>query len=515
MGDLLGGCRRDAGGDLMAVISIFGGGLESSPTDGVKGVLGMTAAAAPPDGTLGAPRAGLRGLQGEPGTSLDVFIPSNAAIDTTVFFPANASRSWCALHFEKFFASAGITDGANYRAARIYFGTTVFRELRLHTQVNVSDATGTANAAVMTNDTTLTDTRVTWTPNQWIGKWCVCNGKKMKISSNTATVLTGTAGWVGGGNPGNGSAWQITTIQWWLEIIDNAGTSGGDTSSTYFEFDDTRTWVIDWEFKPTPGSVENKLSVDGVPKVSTTTGTSIDPTTSVVRYLIGRTAVAKTDDWANDACDYNGVFFDNLTQTDWDVFPPPYTQHVADRPFVTYRQPLIGQTPTYDQWTKVGDTDAAAVLDEIRDADNTDYIERTALAGGATDRQSWKMKKLINCDLPINSYDTVYALQTIGSNLGAVVNVYAKHTDGTTLDAGRLCEQVAPFLYCSYLAPDGTAWTPAKAELCESVAERSTNVAAAKIAVAGQLILAKTGNAPPLMGIVRQRPRQVNETWEA
>src|SRR3990167_2263773 len=76
----------------------------------------------------------------------------------------------------------------------------------------ISD-TGTANAAVSTTTGppgTLTDTREAWPTNQWVGATVTCNGKTMVIASNTATVLTGTAGWSGGGNPGNGNAWTIT-----------------------------------------------------------------------------------------------------------------------------------------------------------------------------------------------------------------------------------------------------------------------------------------------------------------
>jgi hypothetical protein len=77
---------------------------------------------------------------------------------------------------------------------------------------------GTANAAVTTTNTTLTDTRESlhWAVNEWVGLIVTCNGKTMTVTSNTSTVLTGTA-WSSGGNPGNGNSWTIdesTTMLW-------------------------------------------------------------------------------------------------------------------------------------------------------------------------------------------------------------------------------------------------------------------------------------------------------------
>lgn len=68
--------------------------------------------------------------------------------------------------------------------------------------------TATADPAVTTTTTTLTDTRAAWTAGQWIGYVVSCNGKTMTVTSNTATVLTGAA-WSGGGTPGNGSTYTI------------------------------------------------------------------------------------------------------------------------------------------------------------------------------------------------------------------------------------------------------------------------------------------------------------------
>ena len=67
---------------------------------------------------------------------------------------------------------------------------------------------GTANAAVTTTNTTLTDTRESWTTNEWAARVVICNSKTMTVTSNTATTLTG-ASWSGGGNPGDGNSWVL------------------------------------------------------------------------------------------------------------------------------------------------------------------------------------------------------------------------------------------------------------------------------------------------------------------
>lgn len=74
--------------------------------------------------------------------------------------------------------------------------------------LTIAGDSGTANAAVTTTDTTLTDTREAWAVDQWVGALIRCNGMQMTVTSNTATTLTG-AGWSLGGNPGNGFSWTV------------------------------------------------------------------------------------------------------------------------------------------------------------------------------------------------------------------------------------------------------------------------------------------------------------------
>ena len=92
---------------------------------------------------------------------------------------------------------------------------------------------GTANAAVSSDNTTLTDTRLSLPTNTMVGAVVTCNGKTMTITSNSATVMTG-ASWSGGGNPGNGHAWTSTghvNLYWdgvsaWSGTLTHFGDSG-------------------------------------------------------------------------------------------------------------------------------------------------------------------------------------------------------------------------------------------------------------------------------------------------
>ena len=70
---------------------------------------------------------------------------------------------------------------------------------------------GTATAAVSTTTVggvgTLTDTRVSWVTNQWVGALCTCNSQTMTVTSNTATVLTSTTDW--SSDPGDAASWTL------------------------------------------------------------------------------------------------------------------------------------------------------------------------------------------------------------------------------------------------------------------------------------------------------------------
>jgi hypothetical protein len=85
----------------------------------------------------------------------------------------------------------------------------------------LTSTAGTANAAVTTSATApnLTDSRVSWAPDQWVDAVVTtaapCTVKTMTVTGNTATTLSGTAvgsppsAWSGGGKPGDGCAYTI------------------------------------------------------------------------------------------------------------------------------------------------------------------------------------------------------------------------------------------------------------------------------------------------------------------
>jgi hypothetical protein len=60
---------------------------------------------------------------------------------------------------------------------------------------------GLASLSAAVTHTTLTGTGVNWAANQWVGYTATVGSVTMLITSNTATVLTGTAGWQGGPDP--------------------------------------------------------------------------------------------------------------------------------------------------------------------------------------------------------------------------------------------------------------------------------------------------------------------------
>lgn len=64
-----------------------------------------------------------------------------------------------------------------------------------------TDRAGSAGTATGVTTTTMTDTAMTWTPGRFTGAIVTMGGKKATVTSNTATTLTFTGGWSGGGTP--------------------------------------------------------------------------------------------------------------------------------------------------------------------------------------------------------------------------------------------------------------------------------------------------------------------------
>jgi len=79
---------------------------------------------------------------------------------------------------------------------------------------DVTDAptavTGSA-ANVSTTSTTLTDTDESMTVNEWAGYTIAAGGLYLDVTSNTATVLTGTDGWSDGSSGPGAVAWTVGT----------------------------------------------------------------------------------------------------------------------------------------------------------------------------------------------------------------------------------------------------------------------------------------------------------------
>ena len=107
---------------------------------------------------------------------------------------------------------------------------------------SIGNRIGTADAAVTTTNTTLTDTRLvtpfgntsaSMTTNCAVGTTVTCNGKTMVVTSNTSNTFTG-ASWSGGGNPGNGFAWSTPCT-----VYGSGGWSGGGNPGNGFAYEAT------------------------------------------------------------------------------------------------------------------------------------------------------------------------------------------------------------------------------------------------------------------------------------
>jgi hypothetical protein len=88
-----------------------------------------------------------------------------------------------------------------HAAAGVIPGMTNFADYFLY-EFDTFTGSGTSTAATTGPPGTMTDGAAAWTVNQWAGFIVTSGGKTLTVASNTATVITGTAGWSGGGNPG-------------------------------------------------------------------------------------------------------------------------------------------------------------------------------------------------------------------------------------------------------------------------------------------------------------------------
>ena len=106
------------------------------------------------------------------------------------------------------------------------------------------DQSGTASVAVTTTATSLTDTRLSMTVNQYVGHIVACGQSLLVVTSNTANTFAGTGGWSLGGNPSNGQGWIVGKQRLWIlggsteqTVIRNQMNVGSFTMSAYSEAD--------------------------------------------------------------------------------------------------------------------------------------------------------------------------------------------------------------------------------------------------------------------------------------
>ena len=91
-------------------------------------------------------------------------------------------------------------------------GTSVAGVLTLSPDVTDAPTVPTGSAAnVTTTATTLTDTDESMTIDEWIGYTVYAGGQTLDVTSNTATVLTGTGGWSYGGSGPGAVVWTVGT----------------------------------------------------------------------------------------------------------------------------------------------------------------------------------------------------------------------------------------------------------------------------------------------------------------
>jgi hypothetical protein len=104
---------------------------------------------------------------------------------------------------------------------------------------------GTANVAVTTTNTSLTDTRLAMPIDVYIGSVITCNGKTMTVTANDATSFT-CASWSGGGNPGNGFAWStFSIVDGTMEFFQFSGSNRVNINSGVIGYTDWLEYDVD------------------------------------------------------------------------------------------------------------------------------------------------------------------------------------------------------------------------------------------------------------------------------
>jgi hypothetical protein len=122
---------------------------------------------------------------------------------------------------------------AAHAAAGVVPGLTNWADYFLY-EFDTLTGSGTSTAATTGPPGTMTDGGATWTVNQWCGFIVTSGGKTLTVASNTATVITGTAGWSGGGNPGAAAytiAGAVSAANWVARWRSASGTEQTSNSA--------------------------------------------------------------------------------------------------------------------------------------------------------------------------------------------------------------------------------------------------------------------------------------------
>lgn len=144
----------------------------------------------------------------------------------------------------------------------------------------LTDTGRTSDSGVATGATTgppgtLTDTTKAWATDALVGQIVTAGGKTMTVASNTATVITGSTGWSGGGNPG---AVAYTVIKTWVtdSLIGMTVTAGGKTMTVASNTATVITGAAGWSGGGNPGAVAYTVYLATLTKPVTLAGSASD-----------------------------------------------------------------------------------------------------------------------------------------------------------------------------------------------------------------------------------------------
>lgn len=525
----------------MSVIAIFAGGLQQDAGNGCRSVIFYSTLSSFVDDTDQAPYPGMRALAAVTGsTGYESWLPmsDDVADSKLTWFPARASTTYLAAYLE--LTADDLIAAIDNDPMQLFefhaddgIGGSKRRQLAI-VSVFSTDESESATANVTTTAATLTDTGKAWTvndPNK-IGRYVCCNGKKLFITSNDATTLYG-AGWERAGVPGNNQSYQIQALNYpkfKFRLTDGVASSADST--TLHLGDGPFILELKTNFQNAAGNTRLQVGLaqgDSIPEIVLNAGQAITVGFTSCKFAVKLLSTDGGSGKTSGGWDqslvrvWTGVIYDDEAQIGsdgihaWDSWPLYDTTVAPPRPvpapvnrfLITRRKIPTNASAYYDQATKNGAATVGQCLGDsatLPNSDTSTYISDTTTGH----KQSWAADSLGRCDIPITSGDVIYAVASTGylqSDRGAAGGTPHKafHTDGSgTDDAGRGVVSGNGFgdpggyYYCANKAPDGSAWTFAKAGTCQSAIQTGTvTTLGIRLNSAIQLILFKKGNAPP------------------